>query len=206
MWSDFYEMGVREFGRRPLDGAHEVYVLLDALGADPEADDARFEALISAAIEAGEVEDAAIAQSSQQTREMWRIREVPGEFPKVFAPHIPFDVSVPTGQIGVFAGALDRALKAAYPTLGTVYFGHVADSNLHVGVQAAHGEDEAGVKHVVYEVVREFKGSISAEHGIGTEKKKYLGYSRSETELGVMRALKQALDPKGILNPGKVLS
>jgi FAD/FMN-containing dehydrogenase len=205
MWSDFYEMGAREFGRRPLAGPHEVYVLLDALGADPEADDARFEALVGAAIEAGEVEDAVIAQSSQQTREMWRIREIPGEFPKVFAPHIPFDVSVPTGQIGVFAGALDRALKAAYPTLGTVYFGHVADSNLHVGVQAAHGEDEAGVKHVVYEVVRAFKGSISAEHGIGTEKKKYLGYSRSETELAVMKALKQALDPKGILNPGKVL-
>ena len=206
MWSDFYEMGVREFGRRPLAGPHPVYVLLDALGADPEADDSRFEALISAAIEAGEVDDAVIAQSSQQTREMWRIREIPGEFPKVFAPHIPFDVSVPTGEIGVFAGELDRRLKAAFPNLGTVYFGHVADSNLHVGVQAAQGEDEAAVKHVVYEVTREFKGSISAEHGIGTEKKKYLGYSRSETELGVMRALKQALDPKGILNPGKVLA
>jgi FAD/FMN-containing dehydrogenase len=205
MWSDFYEMGAREFGRRPLAGPHPVYVLLDALGADPEADDARFEALIGAAIEAGEVDDAVIAQSTQQTREMWRIREIPGEFPKVFAPHIPFDVSVPTGQIGVFAGELDRRLKAAFPTLGTVYFGHVADSNLHVGVQAAQGEDQAAVKQVVYEVTREFKGSISAEHGIGTEKKKYLGYSRSETELAVMRALKQTLDPKGIMNPGKVL-
>lgn len=205
MWSDFYEMGVREFGRRPLAGAHPVYVLLDALGADPEADDARFEALITSAIEAGEVDDAAIAQSSQQIREMWRIREVPGEFPRMFAPHIPFDVSVPTGQIGDLTEALDQRLKAAFPTLGTVYFGHVADSNLHVGVQAAHGEDEAEVKRVVYDVVRDFKGSISAEHGIGTEKKKYLGYSRSETELGLMKALKQTLDPKGILNPGKVL-
>ena len=149
MWSDFYEMGAREFGRRPLDGPHTVYVLLDALGSDPEADDQRFEALITAAIEAGEVDDAVIAQSSQQTREMWRIREIPGEFPRLFAPHIPFDVSVPTGQIGVFAEELDRRLKAAFPTLGTVYFGHVADSNLHIGAQAAHGEDEAGVKHRV---------------------------------------------------------
>jgi FAD/FMN-containing dehydrogenase len=206
MWSDFYEMGVREFGRRPLAGPHAVYVLLDALGADPGADEARFEALVTAAIEAGEVDDAVIAQSSQQTRELWRIREVPGEFPRVFAPHIPFDVSVPTGQIGTLTEALDSRLKAAYPTLGTVYFGHVADSNLHVGVQAAHGEDEAGVKQVVYDTVRDFKGSISAEHGIGTEKKKYLGYSRSQTELGLMKALKQTLDPKGILNPGKVLA
>ena len=205
MWSDFYEMGVREFGRRPLQGAHPVYVLLDALGADPEADEARFEALIASAIEAGEVDDAVIAQSSQQTRELWKIREVPAEFPRVFSPHIPFDVSVPTGQIGALTEALDTRLKAAFPTLGTVYFGHVADSNLHVGVQAAHGEDEAKVKQAVYDVVRDFKGSISAEHGIGTEKKKYLGYSRSETELGLMQALKNTLDPKGILNPGKVL-
>lgn len=206
MWSDFYEMGVREFGRRPLDGTHRVYVLLDALGSDPEADEARFESLITSAIEAGEVDDAVIAQSSQQTRELWRIREVPGEFPRVFAPHIPFDVSVPTGEIGTLTEALDSRLKAAFPTLGMVYFGHVADSNLHVGVQAAHGEDEARVKQVVYDTVRDFKGSISAEHGIGTEKKKYLGYSRSETELGLMKALKHTLDPKGILNPGKVLA
>jgi FAD/FMN-containing dehydrogenase len=206
MWSDFYEMGVREFGRRPLAGAHPVYVLLDALGADPEADEARFEALITSAIEAGEVDDAVIAQSSQQTRELWRIREVPAEFPRVFSPHIPFDVSVPTGEIGALTEEIDSRLKAAFPTLGTVFFGHVADSNLHVGVQAAHGEDEAQVKQVVYDVVRQFKGSISAEHGIGTEKIKYLGYSRSPAELGLMKALKQTMDPNGILNPGKVLA
>ena len=87
-----------------------------------------------------------------------------------------------------------------------MFFGHVADSNLHVGVQAAHGEDEAQVKQVVYDVVRQFKGSISAEHGIGTEKIKYLGYSRSPAELGLMKALKQTMDPNGILNPGKVLA
>ena len=110
MWSDFYEMGVREFGRRPLAGPHPVYVLLDALGADPEADEARFEALITSAIEAGEVDDAVIAQSSQQTRELWKIREVPAEFPRMFSPHIPFDVSVPTGEIGSLTEALDGRL------------------------------------------------------------------------------------------------
>ena len=153
-----------------------------------------------------EVDDAVIAQSSQQTRELWKIREVPAEFPRMFSPHIPFDVSVPTGEIGSLTEALDSRLKAAFPTLGTVFFGHVADSNLHVGVQAAHGEDEAQVKQVVYDVVRQFQGSISAEHGIGTEKIKYLGYSRSTAELGLMKALKQTMDPNGILNPGKVLA
>jgi FAD/FMN-containing dehydrogenase len=205
MWPDFYELGVNAFGRRPLTGKHGLYVLLDALGADEQADAERFEAMIVAAIEAGEIEDAVIAQSVQQTGELWKIREVPAEFQRLFSPHIPFDVSVPTGQIGEFQAAVEARIKERLPTLNTVYFGHVADSNLHLGIQAAHGEDPKKVKAAVYEVVRDFAGSISAEHGIGTEKKAYLAYSRSPVELAVMASLKHVLDPKGILNPGKVL-
>jgi FAD/FMN-containing dehydrogenase len=205
MWPDFYELGVAGSGRRPLAGRHGVYVLLDALGADPATDGERFEAMIAAAVEAGEVEDAAIAQSGQQAGEMWKIREAPAEFERTFSPHIPFDVSVPTGQIGQFQQAVQARLKERVPTINTVYFGHVADSNLHIGVQAANGEDPKAVKAAVYETVRAFSGSISAEHGIGTEKKAFLSYSRSPVELAVMASLKKTLDPNGILNPGKVL-
>ena len=205
MWSDFYELGAAESGRRPLQGRHPFYVLLDALGSDPEGDAARFEVMIATAIEAGEVEDAVIAQSTRETRELWKIRELPAEFARVFSPHIPFDVSVPTGSIGAFKEDVEARLKAALPTLGTLYFGHIADANLHIGVQAAHGEDPAAVKAVVYETVRDWKGSVSAEHGIGAEKRKYLGYSRSPQELELMAAIKRTLDPNGILNPGKVL-
>ena len=205
MWDDFYERAIAETGRRPLEGRHGIYVLLDALGSDPQSDEVRFENLITSAIEAGEVDDAVIAQNSRETRELWKIRELPAEFPRVFSPHIPFDVSVPTGAIGAFRDDLEMRLKAAVPTIETIYFGHIADANLHVGVQAAHGEDPAAVKAAVYETVRDWKGSVSAEHGIGTEKKKYLSYSRSPDELGLMASLKQAMDPHGILNPGKVL-
>ena len=205
MWSDFFELAMQEPGRRPLEGRHNFYVLIDALGADPEGDAARFELMIASAIEAGEVEDAVIAQSGRETRDFWKIRELPAEFARVFSPHIPFDVSVPTGSIGAFKEDVDARLKAAFPKLGTLYFGHIADANLHIGTQAAHGEDPAAVKAVVYEVVRDWKGSVSAEHGIGAEKRKYLGYSRSPEELDLMAGIKRTLDPHGILNPGKVL-
>jgi FAD/FMN-containing dehydrogenase len=205
MWPDFYELAMQEPGRRPLEGRHGFYVLLDALGSDPDGDAARFELMIASAIEAGEVEDAVIAQSGRETRDLWKIRELPAEFARVFSPHIPFDVSVPTGSIGAFQEDVDARLKAALPTLGTLYFGHIADANLHIGTQAAHGEDHAAVKAVVYEAVRDWKGSVSAEHGIGAEKRKYLGYSRSPQELDLMAGIKRTLDPHGILNPGKVL-
>jgi FAD/FMN-containing dehydrogenase len=205
MWGDFYELAMTQAPRRPLEDRHAFYVLLDALGADSEGDAARFEVMIASAIEAGEVEDAVIAQSTRETLEFWKIRELPAEFARVFSPHIPFDVSVPTGSIGAFKEDLDARLKAALPTLGTIYFGHIADANLHVGIQAAHGEDPAAVKAVVYGTVRDWKGSVSAEHGIGTEKSQYLGYSRSPQELELMAGIKHTLDPHGILNPGKVL-
>jgi FAD/FMN-containing dehydrogenase len=115
-------------------------------------------------------------------------------------------VSVTTGQIGAFRDDVEARLKAAFPTLGSIYFGHIADANLHIGIQAAHGEDPAAVKATVYRTVRDWKGSVSAEHGIGTEKRDYLGYSRSPEELDLMASLKRALDPHGILNPGKVLA
>jgi FAD/FMN-containing dehydrogenase len=191
-----------------LPYGHGVYVLIDALGSDQDADQARFERVIGEAIEAGDVEDAVIAQSLRETQAMWAIRDCPGEFTRLFWPQIPFDVSIPTAQIGRFVETvLHPRLTARWPDLEAVYFGHAADSNLHLSVKySGRPEDSAPIKQVVYEAVRDWKGSVSAEHGIGLEKKKYLGYSRSPTELALMRAIKTAIDPQGIMNPGKVLS
>ncbi len=205
MWADFFDLAMEQPGRRPLEGRHNIYVLLDALGSDAQTDAARFELMIASAIEAGEVEDAVIAQSVRETRDFWKIRELPAEFGRVFSPHIPFDVSVTTGSIGAFRDDVDARLKAAFPGMGVLYFGHIADANLHIGVQASKGEDPAAVKAVVYETVRDWKGSVSAEHGIGAEKRKYLAYSRTPQELDLMAGIKGTLDPHGILNPGKVL-
>ena len=120
---------------------------------------------------------------------------------------INFDVSAPTAQLGALAERLKAALGARWPTGQFYVYGHIGDGNIHLSAwaggtleQVAHEMDD-----IVYDEVRRIGGSISAEHGIGTLKRAYLGHSRSEAEIAVMRRIKAALDPKGILNPGKVI-
>jgi FAD/FMN-containing dehydrogenase len=208
MWPDFYRTGTSALGRTPpIPMGHGAYVLIESMGGDPDADQARFEAVIHDAQEAGVVEEAVIAKSVQQTKAIWAIRDCPGEFTAAgHNPQLGFDVSIPTSQIGDFAVEVDRRLKARWPEMKVLYFGHAADGNLHVSV---HLDDKVGTEeemdHLVYDLVGEWNGSISAEHGIGLHKRPFLSRSRSEAELALMRTLKAAMDPKGILNPGKVL-
>jgi FAD/FMN-containing dehydrogenase len=208
MWPDFYELGTVGLGRKPpLPIGAPVYVLLETMGQDPQADQQRYEAVIAEALEAGIVKDAIIAKSGRETTDLWTVRDSPGEWQRT--PHWPqlgFDVSVPTGEIGALMNEIDAELNARWPQLKTVYFGHVADGNLHASVRmSGHSVPELEIEDAVYAIVSRRKGSISAEHGIGSLKRKFLPYSRSPAELALMRAIKQAMDPNGILNPGKVL-
>jgi FAD/FMN-containing dehydrogenase len=118
-----------------------------------------------------------------------------------------FDVSLPIGSIGDYAEACTKALLKRWPQAHVSFYGHVGDSNVHICVSTLYGpgEDMHSVDDIVYGVLGAYHGSISAEHGIGTLKRPYLHLSRSPEELALMRRLKQALDPKGILNPGKVI-
>ena len=207
MWPEFYHLGTEALGRRPpIPAEHGVYVLIETMGDDPETDQARFEAVIMAAIEAGTVADAVIAKSGQEAKNLWAIRDCPGEFTKVFWPQISFDISIPTGQMGDFMVECRNRLEAKWPGVRTVFFGHVADSNLHLSVKT---DGDHALEHQidaeVYKAVGDWGGSISAEHGIGVHKKPFLHHSRTPEELALMRQLKAALDPKGILNPGKVI-
>ena len=133
------------------------------------------------------------------------MRDRSSDLRRVFSPHVDYDVSLPVGRIGAFVPECEARLRARWPQVGIVFFGHVADGNLHVSVQTRDGllskyeADEA-----VYGTVADWQGSISAEHGIGLLKKAYLGHTRSEAEIALMRTLKAAIDPRGILNPGKV--
>ena len=208
MWPEFYQLGTVALSRRPpLALGHPLYILLDTLGTDADSDQLRFERVIEQALAEGVIEDAVIAQSGAQTREFWAIRDSPGEYPRVFWPQLSFDVSLPTGDIGEFAMQCRAALQARWPTIRTVFFGHVADGNIHLSVQTDDDPlPEIEMEQIVYGVVGQRQGSVSAEHGIGTQKIPYLHYSRSAEELALMRTLKSALDPKGILNPGKVIA
>lgn len=207
MWPQFFEVGTVGLGRRPpLDLDHGLYVLTDVLGTDPDADQQRFEAVIGQAIEDGVVKDAVISQSGKETQEFWALRDSPGEYKKVFWPQLSFDVSLPTGQIGDFVEDCRKELRAVWPDIQTIFFGHVADGNVHLSTKVVRDPPvDHQVEEVVYHTVGKWKGSISAEHGIGKHKLPFLHYSRSPEELALMRTLKTALDPKGILNPGKVV-
>jgi FAD/FMN-containing dehydrogenase len=208
MWPAFYETGTVKLGRRPpIPMGYGVYILIETMGSDPDTDQSRFESVIHEASEAGVVKDAVIARSGRETKEIWSIRDCPGEFTAAgHNPQLGFDVSVPTAKIGEFAAEVDQLLKSHWPEIQVLYFGHAADGNLHVSV---HLDEKAGseeeMDELVYGLVGRWRGVISAEHGIGLHKRPFLKHSRSEAELELMRTLKHAMDPKGILNPGKVI-
>lgn len=208
MWPQFYQLATTGLGRAsPLPDGAGAYVLVETMGQDAERDQEHYENTISEALDAEIVRDAVIAQSAREATELWSIRDSPGEWQRT--PHWPqlgFDVSVPTGEIGSLMSEIDAELNSRWPELKTVYFGHVADGNLHASVSMnGHSVPELQIEDAVYGIVAKRKGSISAEHGIGSLKKSFLRYSRSPAELALMRAIKQSMDPNGILNPGKVL-
>ena len=152
------------------------------------------------------VEDAVIAQSGKEVQEFWAVRDCPGEYRRVFWPQVTFDVSLPTGELGDFVTECRSELEARWPGIRSLFFGHVADGNIHLSAKPDEEPlPEPEIEEIVYRTIGKRSGSISAEHGIGTKKIDFLHYSRTPEEIALMRTLKSALDPKSILNPGKVL-
>lgn len=205
LWPDFYHIATHEHGcRAPLPQGAHAYVLMEAMGTDQAHDDAAFAALIERALEDGTATDAVIAQNLREGREMWSLRDSVAEFPRSF-PHTGFDVSVPIANVERFMTETKTAIDALHRGLPTLWFGHLADSNLHICVRLQEdGPGKKAIDGTVYSCVKAAGGSVSAEHGIGLLKKPYLGYTRSPAEMEAMRRLKAAFDPNGIMNPGKV--
>ena len=189
-------------------------VLLE--NSDSESEDharARFEALLEMAFEAGCVSDAVVAESLAQAHQLWHIRE---SIPLAQAEeglNIKHDISVPISRIPAFVEYADALLAREIAGVRLVNFGHLGDGNLHYNVQAPEGSDakaflaaqEARVNDLVYGAVAQFGGSFSAEHGVGALKTDELAHYQSPVALSMMRAIKQALDPQNLLNPGRVL-
>ncbi|MDP9899284.1 FAD-binding oxidoreductase [Variovorax ginsengisoli] len=212
MWPDYWSAATGEVPnvRNPFAGdttPYGAYVLVEALGTDPAVDMPRFEAWLERRLEVGDVPNAVVAQSMAEVAQLWGVRDACSEFVSVFGPHIPFDVGLPTGRMDEFAERCAAGLRARLPGCRSLYYGHIGDGNLHLvaWVPGAPSQPEHEIEQVVYGLVREFGGSVSAEHGIGTLKKPWLGHARSPEEIALMRTLKHALDPTGILNPGKVV-
>jgi len=206
MWGEYYNMAAK-YARAPLDGSYPLYVLMDMQGAEPDAEAELFQSVLEHALEEGWIADAAIAQSHREAEEFWTMRDAIAEIMTHEGPCIGFDVSVPQTQIGAAVDAIQAALQNRYPGMTSLFFGHVGDCNFHIDITkyTDFTEDDRAVEDIVYDIIRTFKGSVSAEHGIGLHKKPWLHYSRSAAELQTLKTLKAALDPHNILNPGKVL-
>ncbi|MCX7960230.1 MAG: FAD-binding oxidoreductase [Burkholderiales bacterium] len=190
--------------RDPLARAHPWYVLTEVADADAfEALAARLEAALGEAAEAGVVRDAAIAHSAQQAAALWRLRET---IPEAQFANVKHDVSVPVSRVPALIERAGRAIEARFPGQPIYCFGHVGDGNLHYNVgDATLVAHRPEVNRVVYDAVAALGGSISAEHGLGQLKRDEIRRHKDPLELELMQALKRALDPRGLMNPGKVL-
>jgi len=209
MWQEFYQLVTTApaKGKPPIAQDYPFYVLVESQGADRELDTQRFNNAMEAAYENGLIVDAAISQSESDCEAFWSLRDdveqvMHGGFP------IIFDISLPIGEMEQYTSTLKAQMGDAIGEHKLWIFGHLGDGNLHINVQVP-AEDYMRLRPIVeqqvYAPLAAFQGSVSAEHGIGLEKKPYLGISRSENEVALMRTLKSALDSKGILNPGKVI-
>jgi len=207
MWASYFDCVIAnvESLRSPFDEAYPLYVLVQSEGTDHSADRDRMETVLGDLLESGTVLDAAIAQSERETGTFWQIRDGIAEITPLLQPLVAFDVSVPIRDMPAFLDAVQRALNAAFPAVTNLVFGHVGDNNLHLTVTTGQDADIDRISEIVYRETSAVGGSIAAEHGIGVARRDYLHLSRTAAEIDLMRKLKTALDPLGILNPNRVI-
>lgn len=206
MWNNYYGVQTEPgLHRAPLARDHAYYAIVEAEGAQPDADAARFKAVLEAAFESGLIADAVIPKSEQERRALWDIRE---DLEPVLQADVVYlyDVSVPIKHMTAYVGQVQAGLRSRWPDSRCCIMGHMADGNLHLFVEPRQpGTTQAESDEEVYSPLQRYAGSISAEHGIGKDKKSWLGRNRSPEEVELMRSLKRTLDPQGLLNPGCVV-
>jgi FAD/FMN-containing dehydrogenase len=198
--------------RDPLSKLHPWYVLMELSSQARSGLRETMEAILSEGAERGLVEDATIAESLEQAKAFWRIRELFGEVQRQIGASIKHDVSVPVAAVPAFIAEANAAVVKLIPGSRPLPFGHVGDGNIHYNVTQPESADKEKflarwdeVNAIVFAVVKKFGGSISAEHGVGVMKRDILPNYKDPVALELMRGLKKMLDPNGILNPGKVL-
>ena len=207
MWKEFYEMVTNSLDEKslPLKKNIPYYVLVESMGSDQVKDEEHFESLLQKALEDSVIVDAVLAKSEKERKALWAFRD-DVEKQAQYGPTVMFDVSLPINEMEEYVSKVDLNLQKHWKEFHHIVWGHLADGNLHLVVGTGNLESDTiqKIENSVYEPLERIGGSISAEHGIGLEKKPYLHLSRSEAEINYMKALKDTFDPKGILNPGLI--
>jgi FAD/FMN-containing dehydrogenase len=210
MDNDYYRAVTGEGGNRaPMDASSACYVVTEVRGNNFEFDEELFQETLAEAIELGIVDEVVIAQSERQRQEIWEVRE---NFEPILhnTPYFLYDVSLPIGVMNQYLKQVKSEILALWPKALCASLAHVGDNNLHffIAPRAEGNIDEhdsnAKANEIVYAPLTELNGSVSAEHGIGIEKKNYLSMSRTPQELELMKVLKRTLDPNNILAPGRI--
>jgi FAD/FMN-containing dehydrogenase len=208
MWPEFYTYMTDVVGTpSPLNREHAAYLLIEAEGSDPDADADRFERFLAELYEDGVIADAVIAKTLDQRARLWAVRENVAEFARLMPGRVAFDISFPLSRMEAAIAAIREEIGDRWPNAIRLFHGHLGDGNLHVVVfvPGAPEQPREAIEQVVYAIVGQYGGAVSAEHGIGRHKREFLRASKTEQEIDLMRQIKRALDPKGILNPNKIL-
>ncbi len=206
MWGTYFDAVTEEgFHKSPMNRGYPYYVITECSGSNPETDDAIFMSAMEDALETNLIRDAVIPKSEAERNSVWIVRE---GFEPVLTnkPLFLYDVSLPIKDMESYIDQVHKSLQETWPEMVCYVIGHIGDGNLHLMVCPREGDDSLHdlSDQLVYGPLKEIKGSVSAEHGIGHEKKKWLSHSRSAEEIELMKLLKRTLDPNNILNPGVI--
>jgi len=205
LWKQFYAMAVDVVGTRvPFEQKDKVYVLIETpmvSGNDGDLVD-----ILEEMMTAGYIEDAVVAQSEAERKSFWSLRESVYEHPHFYPIVIGFDISIPLDQMEKAIVSLESEVSLRLSDVPWVVFGHLADSNIHVNFmpKLVDAKIREKIESLIYKIVEKFRGSISAEHGIGRMKAPYLNLSRSKSEIELMKQIKRTFDPNGILSPNRI--
>lgn len=189
----------------PFGGEYEHYVLVEIEGADDEQLEANFHSFLEQALERGFADDAIIPQNMGQAQALWVLRDAAAESMRARAPYLAFDIGIPLKDMPSFIEEVEKAVAEAYPSIECQLFGHLGDGNLHLTTARMREEDYIPVEELVYKIVERYKGSITAEHGIGVIKKPFLHHSRTKEELQLMEQIRLLLNPNNTLNNARVI-
>jgi len=208
LWRNTYQLIAEHLKEvpLPLDQDYEFYVLVESMGSDPDNDKDLFVKTLNSATEMDLIQDCVIAEADKQIEGLWRIRDAAAEVIQGVGFMHAYDVSLSVGDMGYFGDEVVKRLNLKWADAIVGLFGHVGDGNIHIIVNVGPETRELHLQidEVIYALIRELKGSVSAEHGIGIMKKPFLRYCKSEEEITLMKTMKQAMDPNGILSPGRI--